>query len=176
VHRVIAVGGSPEATLHAFSDVLGQHRPALAPVSLKPGEALLWTRHPEESLERFRIAPSRTDRIRHRRKYAQGELGADKSFYFRGPEGKLNLRAQNLMLFMQLVDGIDDATWLYHLRRGDYTQWFCDAIKDDDLAATTAEIAAQEELAPAESRGLLKAAIQERYTLPAASPTSVQQC
>jgi energy-coupling factor transporter ATP-binding protein EcfA2 len=176
VHQVIAVGESPEATLRAFSAALGQHPPALAPISLQPGEALLWARHPEESVARFRIAPSRTDRIRHRRKYAQGELGEDKSFYFRGPDGRLNLRAQNLVLFMQLAEGVDDATWMYHLRRGDYTRWFCDAIKDDDLAATTAEIAAQAELAPAQSRELIRAAIQERYTLPAASPTSVRQC
>ena len=103
-------------------------------------------------------------------------MGEDKSFYFRGPDGKLNLRAQNLVLFMQLAEGVDDATWMYHLQRGDYTRWFCDAIKDDDLAGTTAEIAAQVELAPAQSRGLIRAAIQERYTLPAASPTSIRQC
>ena len=175
VQRIIAVGEAPEATLQAFSMALGQHPPALAPVSLKPGEALLWARQPEESVAQFRIAPSRTDHIRHRRKYAQGELAADESFYFRGPAGQLNLRAQNLMLFMQLAEGIDDATWMYHLRRGDYTRWFRDAIKDEDLAAITAEIETQAELAPAESRRLIKAAIQERYTLPAASPTSVRQ-
>jgi len=40
---------------------------------------------------------------RHVRKYAEGELGEDKSFYFRGPEGALNLRAQNLSTFLQLA-------------------------------------------------------------------------
>jgi hypothetical protein len=44
----------------------------------------------------------------------------------------LNLRAQNLTLFLQLVDGIDDATWLHHLRRGDYSRWFRDVIRDED--------------------------------------------
>ena len=28
------------------------------------------------------------ERLRHRRKYAEGELGTDKSFYFRGAEGQ----------------------------------------------------------------------------------------
>src|SRR5262249_33744746 len=115
------------------------------------------------------------DHIRHRRKYVQGELGADESFYFRGPAGQLNLRAQNLMLFIQLAEGIDDTTWMYHLRRSDYTRWFRDAIKDESLAAVTAGIEAQREITPAESRRLIKGAIQERYNLPVASSTPVRQ-
>jgi hydroxymethylpyrimidine pyrophosphatase-like HAD family hydrolase len=171
MHLVIAIGESPAATLRSFSAVLGQHPPALAPRSLKPGEALLWARQPEQGVQQFRIMPSRTDRIRHRRKYAQGELGEDKSFYFRGPQGQLNLRAQNLMLFMQLAEGVDDATWTYHLWRGDYSRWFREAIKDEDLAASAADIEQQAALSPPESRQLIKTAIQQRYTLPAASPT-----
>lgn len=175
VHKIIAVGESPAATLHAFSQVLGQRPPPLAPMSLQPGEVLLWARQPEAGVERFRMAPSRADHIRHRRKYAQGELGAEQSFYFRGPAGQLNLRAQNLVLFMQLAEGIDDPTWMYHLRRGDYSGWFRDAIKDADLAAIAAGIETQAGLSPAESRRLIKAAIQERYTLPSASPTAIRQ-
>jgi hypothetical protein len=52
---------------------------------------------------------------RHLRKYAEGELGEDKSFYFRGPKKALNLRAQNLSTFVQLADGVDDETWLHQL-------------------------------------------------------------
>jgi hypothetical protein len=47
----------------------------------------------------------------------QGALGEDKSFYFRGPANALNLRAQNLTIFMQMADGVDNETWLHHLRR-----------------------------------------------------------
>ena len=53
---------------------------------------------------------------RHARKYAEGELGEDRSFYFRGPEATLNLRAQNLSTFLQMAAGVDDRTWLHHLR------------------------------------------------------------
>ena len=67
---------------------------------------------------------------RHLLKYAEGELGEDKSFYFRGPKKALNLRAQNLSTFVQLADGVDDETWLHHLRAGKYSEWFRDAIKD----------------------------------------------
>ena len=35
---------------------------------------------------------------------------------------------------MQIADGVDDDTWLYHLRAGDYSLWFHEGIKDDALA------------------------------------------
>jgi hypothetical protein len=41
----------------------------------------------------------------------------------RGPENALNLRAQNLMIFLQLADGVDDRTWQHHLHAGDYSRW-----------------------------------------------------
>src|SRR5512147_922046 len=71
-------------------------------------------------------------RRRHIRKYAEGQLGEDKSFYFRGPDNRLNLRAQNLNMFVQIAEGVDDATWLHHLRAGDYSRWLRDAIKDGE--------------------------------------------
>lgn len=64
MHLVIAIGETPAATLHAFSTGLGQHPPALAPLSFKPGEALLWARHLEQSVQQFRVTPSRTDHLR----------------------------------------------------------------------------------------------------------------
>jgi hypothetical protein len=170
VHAVLAIGESPVATLQAFSTAPGQRPPAMLPVFLPPGEALLWSKQPEARVEQFRIAPSRATRTRHRRKYALGDLGTDNSFYFRGPAGQLNLRAQNLMLFMQTAEGVDDATWLHHLRRGDYSDWFREAIKDEDLAAAARAIERQTALSPAESRQRLKEVIQQRYTLSAVPP------
>lgn len=173
MHGVVAVGESPENTLRGFSEALGQTPPVVAPVALQPGEALFWARHAAGGVEQFRIAPSRTERVRHRRKYAQGDLGVDRSFYFRGPQRHLNLRAQNLMLFMQMAEGLDDNTWLYHLRQGDYSQWFRDAIKDEELATQAADIEQQGDLSAAESRQRLGAAIEERYTLAAAPAASI---
>jgi len=92
------------------------------------------------------------------------ELPPDRSFYFRGPEGKLNLRAQNLMMFLQMADGVDDDTWFFHLRRGDYEQWFRDRIKDDQLADEAAEVARRPMVSAAESRELIRAAVERRYT------------
>jgi hypothetical protein len=100
------------------------------------------------------------------RKYATGELGEDKSFYFRGPTGQMNLRAQNLALFIQLAEGVDDETWMHHLRIQDYSRWFREAIKDEDLASEAAGVERQTGLAPGQSRELIKAAIERRYTMP----------
>ena len=110
---------------------------------------------------------------RHHRKYAEGELSADRSFYFHGPEEKLNLRAQNLISFLQLADGVDDATWEHHLRRGDYARWFRESIKDEALAATAERIADLPKVSARDSRQLIRTAVEQDYTLPASLPLPV---
>src|SRR5207247_2222765 len=72
---------------------------------------------------RFRVARREVQHRRHVRKYAEGELPPDRSFYFRGPQAALNLRAANLKRFCELVEGVDEATWAHHLKRGDYSAW-----------------------------------------------------
>jgi len=114
-----------------------------------------------------KLAQSNAERKRHKRKYALGELGEDRSFYFRGPRGQLNLRAQNLMLFVQLAEGVDDDTWSFHLRHGDYSRWFRDGIKDEALAEEAAQIEKNSALDPRSSRERIKQAIELRYTAPA---------
>src|SRR5207245_10688532 len=116
VETVIAIGDNPEATLREAAAIL--HREPPKPVSrlepLQTGEALFWSLTDAGSPIRLRIAPSQSESLRHRRKYAEGDLGEARGFYFRGPEHKLNLRAQNLLLFTQLAEGVDDETWSYH--------------------------------------------------------------
>jgi hypothetical protein len=105
----------------------------------------------------------REERRRHRRKYAEGELPADRSFYFRGPDQRLNLRAQNLKVFLQMAEGIDEATWRHHLENGDVAGWLREAIKDPELADEVAALA-RRRLPGDESRQQVRALIQERYT------------
>jgi hypothetical protein len=104
---------------------------------------------------------------RHVRKYAHGELGEDKSFYFRGPAGALNLRAHNLTTFLQLAAGVDEGTWLHHLHEGAYSRWFREAIKDEELAAEAEPVEADTTLSAAESRERIKEFVDKRYTAPA---------
>jgi hydroxymethylpyrimidine pyrophosphatase-like HAD family hydrolase len=169
-NTVIVIGEAPEATVQAFSKASGLPSPSLHGGALDRGEAVVWPVR-QRAPTRIRVPHSQSERRRHRRKYAEGELGPDRSFYFQGPEGKLNLRAQNLILFLQLGEGVDDATWMYHLNRGDYSRWFRDAIKDEILAEQAARIEAMPNITPAESRKLIKATVEERYTLPASGIT-----
>ena len=69
------------------------------------------------------MIPGTTERRRHARKYAEEKLGDDKAFYFRGADGKLNLRAINLIMFLEMADGVDQATWEWHRSRGDFSTW-----------------------------------------------------
>ena len=164
VDLIVAIGEAPGRTLGAFAETLGEAAPAIAAAPLGAGEAVAWWRRPARDPVRFRSLPPRAERRRHVRKYAEGELGRDKSFYFRGPGGKLNLRAQNLQVFLQLADGVDDETWSYHLRRGDYSRWLREAIKDEALAGEVERIEAAPEISARESRAWLRARVEERYT------------
>lgn len=167
VNTVIAVGNAAEQTFAEVSKVLGENPPSLGPVSLEHGEVLVWLRQTNSPPFKLRILPSRSERQRHRRKYAEGDLGAERSFYFQGPVGKLNLQAQNLIMFMQIAEGVDDDTWNHHLRRRDYSRWFRAVIKDETLAAAAEQIEARSDLPASESRALIRTAIEERYTVPA---------
>jgi hydroxymethylpyrimidine pyrophosphatase-like HAD family hydrolase len=163
VDTLIVMGQSVGETVAQFRSRTGW--PDVAdPPAPEPGEALLFQRHISGDGRRLVVAPPTAVRLRHQRKYAEGKLGDDKSFFFRGPEGRLNLKAHNLDLFMQMADGIDDTTWLYHLRAGDYSRWFRESIKDADLANATAAIEAEAGLAVSESRARVRAAIEKRYT------------
>jgi hypothetical protein len=106
-------------------------------------------------------------RRRHIRKYAEGALPEERSFYFQGPDKKLNLRAQNLIVFTDLADGVDADTWLYHWQRGDVSGWLRRCIKDEDL---TDQMLALEKQVPDDadaSRKAVRELIERKYTLPA---------
>jgi hydroxymethylpyrimidine pyrophosphatase-like HAD family hydrolase len=173
IDLIIAVGDAPERTLANFSQAVGQPPPPLDPIELRTGEAVAWFRRKADPPFRFRSEPPKGERQRHLRKYAEGELGPEISFYFRGPEGKLNLRAQNLQIFMQLADGVDDETWIHHLQSGDYSDWFRRIIKDDELADEAAKIEQNQSLSARESRDAIRAIIEKRYTAAPSGPFSL---
>jgi hydroxymethylpyrimidine pyrophosphatase-like HAD family hydrolase len=150
--------------LGELAQALGVPPPIFPDAPPERGHALGWFLDRGEEPFAFRCAVPRAERRRHIRKYATGALDEDRSFFFRGPEQKLNLRAQNLELFVQLGDGVDDETWLFHLHQGDYSRWFRENIKDPDLASDAEEVEQQQEISAAESRQRIRAAIESRYT------------
>jgi hydroxymethylpyrimidine pyrophosphatase-like HAD family hydrolase len=167
VDLVLALGEAPEKTIAEFCAKVGQPAPPPSPTRLESGQALLWrVGRPGKPIELTGKAPH-AERRRHLRKYAEGRLDEERSFFFRGPEKKLNLRAYNLMMFLQIGQGVDDGTWLHHLRAGDYSRWLRERIKDPGLAEEVELLERDSRLDAATSRAAVRAAIEKRYTLPA---------
>ncbi len=166
VSTVIGVGDGAFQAIKKFCEATGRMRPNIE-VTPQPDQVLVYGC--EDRLELVTARRPKEKQKRHVRKYAEGELGEDKSFYFRGPEGALNLRAQNLSTFLQLANGVDDKTWLHHLRAGAYSQWFRDAIKDNELASEAVPIEQDHSLTAAESRARIRDIVERRYTAPAKS-------
>lgn len=125
-----------------------------------------WFTKDENHPFQMRVIHARVERIRHHRKYALGELG-HRSFYFRGPNEELNLKAQNLAMFWQMAEGVDDNTWKFHLNCGDYSRWFSTVIKDEEIAKVARDLEHREDVSASDSRLLICDAINGRYSLPA---------
>jgi hypothetical protein len=142
--------------------------PKLKRTKLGKGQSLVWCPRTGDAPQVVELELSNIERRRHRRKYAEGYLGEERSFYFTGPH-KLKLRAQNLITFSQLANGVDDATWLYHLKRHEYSKWFKDIIKDDTLAEVARGVEDSENISTEEGKQRVLNAIEERYTLPVES-------
>jgi hypothetical protein len=168
INTVIAVGEEPARTIRELCDVREIEAPSMIPDDRKlpAGQALYWGVGAPEAIV-VQVEPTKTEKTRHSRKYMEGNLGRDRAFYFRGAEGKLNLKAHNLQLFLHLADGVDDDTWLFHLRTGDYSSWLRAQVKDSDLADEIHRIEHDEALSAPESRAAIRAAVEKRYTLPA---------
>lgn len=161
INVAVIVGPNAQRTLEECSAVLGRPVEPIAG-DVQGLEVLLWFCKDSQKAIRMHVEPAEAERRRHRRKYAEGDL-REKSFIFRGPEDRLKLRAQNLALFVQIAEGVDEVTWQHHLEAGDYSAWVRSAIKDELLADEIAEIE-RAGLAPAESLEQIRAAIERLYT------------
>lgn len=164
VDIAISLGDDPVNSMRQFADKAGANIPIPNLPRNHYGDLLIWNKADYCTVQIQGNLPSRVLR-RHKRKYAAGDMGPN-SFYFRGPEGKLNLKANNLIVFIQMAEGIDDASWLYHLKRHDYSNWFRNAIKDSELA-WQAEKVENTDRNPEDSRLEIFRDILARYTIPA---------
>lgn len=170
IDMAIAVGIEPRRTLTAFAEKIDQKLPEFDVSSLGWGEALVWFRHEYGCPRKIKVVASPFETKRHLRKYADGDLGSQRSFYFTGPGRRFQIKCQNLFLFMQIGDGIDDETWMFHLRRGDYSVWFRHVIRDPGLAEEAATIERDSRVSAQESRLAVRRLIEARYTLPTHLP------
>lgn len=169
INELVLVGSEPRQVVKEFNAGAGTsldiNLPELA--SLEHGEAIVWRFKENQTPTRVRLEQTKIERRRHRQKYAAGELGEDKSFYFRGEAQKLNLRAQNMNIFVQLAEGIDDDTWDFHLHSHDYSRWLRESVKDQAVADKVNAIEDDESLPSRESRERVLNVLREHYTAPA---------
>lgn len=167
IDTLIAVK-SPMQTFTDFCNTVGHQLPNdPLPLELASGSAVAWFLTTEDQPFQFKVLLPQQERQRHMRNYAEGNLGSDRCFFFRGADNQLNLKAQNLLMFIQLAAGVDDRTWLHHLHLQDYSKWLQISIKDKSLAAEVSDIETDPNLSPTDSRDRIKSAIEKRYTLPA---------
>jgi hypothetical protein len=164
VSTLLMVGGDA-ALLAEVARMLGVPVPLDCP-ERKPAEALYWRIKPNQPPVPLQPAsPAQTHR-RHAGKYAAGNVGKERSFYFRGPHKALNVSASNLYVFLDVAYGMDDATWEHHLRAGDYSAWFRNVIRDEGLAAEAASVEEDISLDTDESRRRIRHAVWARYAAP----------
>jgi len=172
INTLLVVGDQPDKTVKEFCKVAGTKRvPSVPSERLRPGYALLWPRDAKRATI-LKVDRPVTERTRHSRKYVEGNLGPH-AFFFRGPEKKLNLRAYNLNLFLLLAEGVDDDTWNFHLRQGEYSKWFRDQVKDPELAEAAEQIEKRANGDALASRAAIRGEIEKRYTLPADEASGV---
>jgi hypothetical protein len=163
VDLFVAIGEDPARHLAEYCDLISESVPPLAPpADRQEHHAIAWWRHLGPPAWFKRHSP-RDAHQRHRHGYFDGDMDPEHRFYFRGPKGELNLAAQNLRIFMQLGEGVDDKTWTYHLRQGDYARWFRNILKDEGLAERAERIGRNGHTSAAESRAKLFEYIRQRY-------------
>jgi hydroxymethylpyrimidine pyrophosphatase-like HAD family hydrolase len=161
VHWIICVSDDPRESISVSREIIGEGAIIPEPPQEKEKRALVWKNGSREPVW-FLPASTDAENFRHQHSYLEGELEAGQRFVFRGPDSKLNLQAQNINIFMQLLEGIDDETYLFHLQRHDYSRWFDEVIHDDEIAQRLNEIE-QTESATGESRTKLIDIIRERF-------------
>lgn len=166
---IITLGPKAWDILEQVSQIIEESLPDDAVHELEENELLLWQRTPTSVIKIIKANKPKQQHKRHTRKYAEGDLSEEFCFYFRGPNDTLNLKAQNLMIFLQIAEGIDDETWIYHLQRNDYSDWFRSRIKDDVLAEAAEQIENDASLSATQSRQAIANLVKMRYTSPASA-------
>ena len=105
------------------------------------------------------------EKKRHARKYAEGEPR-------RVVHARRHLQKDHQILSAQVecvlrpakIETFVLAELLHHLRGGEYSEWFRDAIKDDDLADEAREIEEKASLDAAATRAAIKEIVERKYT------------
>lgn len=167
VRTVIAFGRGAPDLLAEFCALCGMAAP---PTAWNPdaARALMW--RSGESAGGLVPYPPQRRHIRHAGKYATGDVGRERSFYFRGPDNRYLVAARNLFEFITVARQLPPEVWSHHLGNGDVGRWFRHVIGDDKLVELADTLARAPDCADFESLDLLSRLIGDRYCLPTEPP------
>lgn len=163
IWTIIAFGADALALVAEFCAMTDTPMPDLgrnAPLPM----ALIWRRG--GVLTGFVPHSPQRRHVRHAGKYATGDVGRERSFYFRGRHNTHLVAAKNLYEFIEAARRLPTDVWSHHLRTGDVSRWFRGVVRDDRLADLADALARAERHDPAESLSQLSGLITERYCVP----------
>lgn len=167
ISTVISLGRGAAGAMASFTREAGLHPPPAR--RCRPDEALLLSRGSPKACRPVRLGSPRQNHERHKGKYALGDVGRERSFYFTDGNGRILGAARNLAEFVTLAGQSPDSVWDRHLHSGDFGAWFLEVIRDEELAQRAIELAeARADVGHARSR--IIAAIRERYVIPDRQP------
>ncbi len=138
VECVVASARRRQRCWKRFSEAAGIAAP---PVSVTPesDEVLVWAPNTDRAPFAVKAVRPKQSHRRHTRKYAAGDLGPTAASISAGPTVP-SISSPHLMMFLQMAEGVDERTWMHHLRSGDYSRWFRAMIKDETLALEAATV------------------------------------
>lgn len=165
IDAVIAIGKTASEKLRRLWNSIGLSAWS-QDVELRGDEALVWLRHQDGAVVPVTIEAPRQFHRRHTGKYAVGDVGEWHSFHFRGAENQINRRAKNIFEFVQISQQLHDNDWEYHLKAGDYSKWFRDVIKDEQLAKDVEKIEKNPNMTSYKSRADICQKLLSRYAAP----------
>jgi hydroxymethylpyrimidine pyrophosphatase-like HAD family hydrolase/energy-coupling factor transporter ATP-binding protein EcfA2 len=163
VDIVVAMGATGRQLIRQVANLLGLAPPMNIPHP-QPGEFLIWSVRRDSAaaeIQMIRQQPAKQIHSRHSGKYALGDVGQQRSFYF--PD--IGRHARNLKEFLQISAEIGEESWLRHLRAGDYSAWFRNVIRDDALADRARELERDQNANASEGLALISRVIRDRYLI-----------
>lgn len=115
----------------------------------------------------IQLTPRLTPHIRHRHKYLDVPVAADRAFVFASQDGLPGESAHNLREFVSVVASTPPERLAPHLQRADFSRWIADVFGDDKLAADIRTIEDRYRMGlAADVNDAIISAIQTRYELP----------
>jgi len=160
----LVFGRSAPQVVATIARALGRPVPR-ADAPQEHDEALFWDLNREGPARLVHVGAPQQAHHRHKGKYVAGDVGEWQGFWFSCRGKAVPAPARNLSEFVAIAATIDDDCWERHLRAGDYSAWFRDIIKDEELAREAAALETDRTLSPAGSRQRIRSAITRRYAL-----------